>query len=446
MRIRIHPGGANLILRTLPILISAVLFISPRVFADWRAEDVIAMAKTAKLTLPQLITNLPPELGDRFLLSLASRSTQKGTPLYPRAMLFNENFVMTYAGHPESRGNTIEMIQFNWEAKNFDFYHLVFDGNEVHVEKNPNNCKACHRASLRPIWPTRMMMPWFSGFYGIGHANFSDTENEHLNAFVAQNKDNPLYQRLISQITSSIQEPSLQVQRHNETFDDLLDNQMTEFAAFKIARLPKFKEFAGPLLAVLASRVIFYVDGPREKYDIARELSAYFPESASAIEAEIQRRAQPLFESLQRYKRDKWIRHEQALNVRISPTGMGIDYLDVIARYLAALELVFDRMGEPEFLDQAILLGFKKQEVDLLGVNINPWFFPGKLERRLLTIASEMVGQDIAPHRKIAVEDFEPPMSFPVWKSFEDARTALRELHGRLNCETALDHSKMATQ
>lgn len=114
-----------------------------------------------------------PDFFDNYILGYRSRSLQKSTPMYPRAIIFNKNadLVMSFNGHKEHKGfNNLEMMRFNHDGKAFEFYEMSFSGGKAQLsEVNPKKCLACHQSMARgnvdprPNWEPYNNWP---GFYG----------------------------------------------------------------------------------------------------------------------------------------------------------------------------------------------------------------------------------------------------------------------------------------
>ena len=120
--------------------------------------------------IDELLGRLDPELLGNYLLMHNSSSLQLSTPDSPRVILFSNDasFIMAFNGSADLGGNKrLEMIQFNQKENRFEFYEADFpekaDGAVTFSEKNPEECRSCHRVDLRPNWDA---YPFWKDAYG----------------------------------------------------------------------------------------------------------------------------------------------------------------------------------------------------------------------------------------------------------------------------------------
>jgi hypothetical protein len=114
-----------------------------------------------------------PVYFSNYVMAYRSRSLQQATPQFPRVIMFNRNadMVLSFNGHGEHRGfQNIEMMRFDHEKDNFEFYELSFNNNRAELSPpNPVKCLECHQGSkrqnvdARPNWEP--YNAWL-GFYG----------------------------------------------------------------------------------------------------------------------------------------------------------------------------------------------------------------------------------------------------------------------------------------
>ncbi|MGE0173372.1 MAG: hypothetical protein AB7T49_11315 [Oligoflexales bacterium] len=143
-------------------------------------------------SVDELLPRLKASFRKNFLLIYRSKSLQRSSPLFPRAIMYepDASFIMAFNGNPEDSGyRSIEMIEFDSELKQFVFGQIKFDGaGGVDVTLNDKLCKACHRQESRPNWET---YPVWDGAYGTVHQGLAkqiDEETEIANFFAGPGK------------------------------------------------------------------------------------------------------------------------------------------------------------------------------------------------------------------------------------------------------------------
>lgn len=127
--------------------------------------------KDPKITrIDELLGRLDAELLGNYLLIHNSSSLQVSSADSPRVILRSKDasFIMAFNGSPDLGGyKRLEMIQFNQQEKRFEFYEADFPekagGKVTFSEKNPEECRSCHRVDLRPNWDT---YPFWRDAYG----------------------------------------------------------------------------------------------------------------------------------------------------------------------------------------------------------------------------------------------------------------------------------------
>jgi len=400
-----------------------------------QAQQVIQNSRDSK-NLSDFLATLPKALFRNSMLNIASRSTQPGTIAEPRVILFDGHFTLAYTGF-NGGTRSVELMEFQPSSGDYDFYRLTFTSRELIAEKNPEVCKVCHGQSLRPIWTTMMMIPWFNGFAGIGDITFRERENELLKEFIRKNRRNPLYAQVLS-FLKSVESPSRYFFDNNVAYEAILDDEMPFFTANHLARHPMFNQLVTPLLAVLSGRIDSYVAGsPREPLDFAARLAPLLQVDASVLRQKLDSRSEQMQKKLVDLQIKKLNMHWAAL--RSTPSVPHEPYIMADPTVLASLHLVLEHFEAGHLMDELFSLGLRGEDPDLLGVNLNPWFYPGKLERELLRMAAERIGFDATPYRKMVTENFKPnPISFSVWQTRESADVALNQIHSRLTCDLSL--------
>lgn len=131
------------------------------------------------------ISRTHPEFFENFTLMRESRSTQAATGKDPRAIVFQQDgrLVLTFNGDAQEQGfERVEILQFREPnagspvGSHFEFREILFhDGKAELSEANPNRCRQCHQAQLRPIWPPYEIWP---GSYGKYDDSLPDYEHD----------------------------------------------------------------------------------------------------------------------------------------------------------------------------------------------------------------------------------------------------------------------------
>ncbi len=138
----------------------------------------------------QYVKDLEPDRFESFTLIKNSRSRQKSSPTYPRALVFGKDasFVFAFNGSSVHKGfNTIEMFQYDSAGEKFAFHQLDFaSGKGVLSEANPKDCLKCHTANPHPLWDEYDFWPTAFGAYDDSIINFSGFEGREY--FALQTK------------------------------------------------------------------------------------------------------------------------------------------------------------------------------------------------------------------------------------------------------------------
>ncbi|MEQ1724057.1 MAG: hypothetical protein ABL930_12850, partial [Pseudobdellovibrio sp.] len=156
--------------------------------------------------IDSFITLLPENYRRHFSLVHRSFSIQKASPMSPRVIMYGPDakLMMTF----NEGDQAVELIEWNTNAKTWDFSELKFDAQKRLVQENhPAKCVMCHagtpkpvdmnnieayRGKLKPIFP---QYPFWPGFYGsvndivgIDTATSRDTIMRNLQATFSQIK------------------------------------------------------------------------------------------------------------------------------------------------------------------------------------------------------------------------------------------------------------------
>lgn len=158
-----------------------------------------------------LILKTYPSFRENYILMYKSRSLQKSSFLYPRALLFGyeARFIITYNGHPEDHGyNGLETMEFNEEKGTFTFREIAFARGSFTVSKdNPAKCMRCHQASSRqkidprPNWEPYNL--WLGAYSSASHGHkvykpsSKDFEPSLYALFV---KENEMYEKFLNEV------------------------------------------------------------------------------------------------------------------------------------------------------------------------------------------------------------------------------------------------------
>lgn len=111
--------------------------------------------KRAKIdTIEEALNLVPKKFFDFHVLVYRSRSLQKASYLFPRAIVFGRSgkFTLAFNGHPSQRGyKQIEMIQFREKTNRWELRSATFEQGKAPVfsEPNPRRCLECHQSPTR---------------------------------------------------------------------------------------------------------------------------------------------------------------------------------------------------------------------------------------------------------------------------------------------------------
>lgn len=150
-------------------------------------------------SIEELLPLLPKALRANYALVYASRSLQGASAALPRAILYGRDarLVVALSGDDPTfkRYETLEAIQFESDAKVFDFYEVAFSPSAAPViTKNPALCQDCHRSDqLRPNWDTFSLWP---GVYGSENGFRHRTEKTFYAQYLA-NRHRGRYRHLL---------------------------------------------------------------------------------------------------------------------------------------------------------------------------------------------------------------------------------------------------------
>lgn len=210
-------------------------------------------------------------LFSNFTLHPNPKGGQKGSPLFPRAILFSKDLLLTFTGDPNLvGGDTVEMIFFT-QDKEFEFRNIQFPNeknllNSVNFSaKNPPQCLGCHRG--RPNW--ERYREW-TGVYGknddaitldvsqFSYNGFTGDPVEHTQflRYLQESSHRGLYKYLsppegspVSPFAVDKEFPDFRF-RPNLRLGETLNEMNAERAFHRLKQSPDFKKLrAGILLA-----------------------------------------------------------------------------------------------------------------------------------------------------------------------------------------------------
>lgn len=120
---------------------------------DWLKNLIITKKLT---TIDSVIPLLPKTYRESFLLMRESHSMQEASLENPRAIVFGQNakLIMAFNGDSSQKNyNQLELIEFNDQAKAFEFRTILFgEGEPKFSNVNPSKCLSCHGAVPQPLW------------------------------------------------------------------------------------------------------------------------------------------------------------------------------------------------------------------------------------------------------------------------------------------------------
>jgi hypothetical protein len=192
-------------------------------------------------SVESIISKLPLQARQRYVLIYKSRSLQAASPLEPRVVMFDDSakYVATFnSGHAYQGGyNAIEMMRFNESSNSFELREINFNELGANVSKiNPEKCLLCHGTNPRPLWDEYSL---WAGIYGSADDGLFRTfpapgsgfqlpfykpearENQYLDAFLNSKHKNPRYHQLAPQYVS-ITKNNVQENRPNNVLTHLL--------------------------------------------------------------------------------------------------------------------------------------------------------------------------------------------------------------------------------
>jgi len=165
-------------------------------------DKLMQIVQDKKLTrVEQVIAELPSNmLNENYVLMYRSRSLQDASFLEPRAIVFTPtaSFALSFnSGDIKQKGsNSIEMVQFRYDQKRFEFRELTFDGQNVPKPSaaNPRKCLACHQSpdrsdvDPRPNWEPYKV--WIGAYGSNGGALTDSLRNQmHMGIELPQDKE-----------------------------------------------------------------------------------------------------------------------------------------------------------------------------------------------------------------------------------------------------------------
>lgn len=222
-------------------------------------EDRENGGKSPAYTIQDTLARLPADFRSRFTLVYSSLSLQSATPLAPRAILFDDRFILTFNGDPSAAGfETLEVMEYKPQLKALEMHEIRFPGSgqrAEYSETNPPLCLSCHQIDPRPIWNQYDQWP---GVYGSNDDGiFEDAEGAGFKSFKAAAAAHPRYSKLIFKPGSEFSPYSKGLAGETGFRPNLLLTKLlTRFNSNRIARLleesplyPKYKNYLAVTLA-----------------------------------------------------------------------------------------------------------------------------------------------------------------------------------------------------
>ena len=145
----------------------------------------------------EILREFSSEYRSHYTVMYHSGSEQGASEDNPRVIMYGRDAktILGFNGHPSQKGfNTLEMIQFNDETKEFEFYQISFqDGKRVTMSPpNPKACTECHGTPPRPNWEQYDKWP---GAFGSDEDRLYDDEKERskFKEFANRNRKDTRY-------------------------------------------------------------------------------------------------------------------------------------------------------------------------------------------------------------------------------------------------------------
>lgn len=227
------------------ILVLAILFTTHLQAAVISVDEVMAIIDNKQITnMEELLPELPYDLRSNFVAMFDSRSRQGASMEKPRIIMFGKDgkILMSFNGDStHSNFNRLELIQFNEEKKNFEFFEIGFpivrdsNGRAVRPDKNPSSCLRCHGADPHPIWNSYNNWP---GAFGSGDDFLEGNELSAFENFLTARRSMDRYSAL-SPMTGSDLAPFSYEKRGNVQFRPNLrmGSHMSRLQAKHVAEL-----------------------------------------------------------------------------------------------------------------------------------------------------------------------------------------------------------------
>ena len=176
---------------------------------DWHYQDIVSLiAQRAEAgrpfqTVDELIDAFPEGLRRNFTFVYDTKNKfQDASPLYPRALVFNQNLVYTFNGNPTQKGyQVIELMELDEAKQKLELREITFTGEKGqpgprYSSSTPAKCLQCHGANPRPIWSEYHHWP---GIYGSNDDVLDIREKENFTRFKEKMKSDPAsrYRKLV---------------------------------------------------------------------------------------------------------------------------------------------------------------------------------------------------------------------------------------------------------
>ncbi|MES3036683.1 MAG: hypothetical protein V4736_02140 [Bdellovibrionota bacterium] len=152
---------------------------------------------------PDVLSHLPEQLKENFVLINDSKSRQKGTFELPRVLHFSKtaDFIVTSSGHPvslDAAAEDLEIMEFDRKNNKWVLAKISFGKNGLKAPVyNSKNCLSCHGKNPRPIWGGYPSWPTAYGGKGPNGGDFMGPEEKVLfRQFVSKAKTHEAYRHL----------------------------------------------------------------------------------------------------------------------------------------------------------------------------------------------------------------------------------------------------------
>ena len=138
------------------------IYEAQRTAPVFRFPDLEAILNRGNIhSIDTLLSQIPLNFRERSLLAYDSQSLHPSSDNAPRVILFNTYADFILAFHPDSLN--VEMIEFNYITKHFDFRTITVNptASSRISPVNPNECMQCHRK----VGPERSPHPNWSAYF-----------------------------------------------------------------------------------------------------------------------------------------------------------------------------------------------------------------------------------------------------------------------------------------